>query len=156
MDNNMTWIFQQLDEGESMEFLQDWLQDDPFLRPPRSLAGEDLSRMEAASGRQAREIWGLREGEELRGCLLLDFYPRVRGAEVTVVVDPGFRRRGAGRFLLREARLRALALELVFLEVSVDQENRGSILLFESKGFTLSEGAAPGMRKLRLQLEGKG
>ncbi len=149
------WVFLQIGERESAELLLDWLREDPFLRPPRGRSGSDLSGVAPNSERQAREIWGLREGKELRGCLFLDLYPRVRGAEVTVVVDPGFRRRGAGRFLLKEARLRAIALELAFLEVSVDLENRGSVLLFEGQGFILGEGAVPGMRKLRLQLEGK-
>lgn len=153
MGKKKGWVFGRICEKESLLLLQDWLQGDPFLRPP-GRKGWGASLGGGARAQPSRELWGLREGMKVRGCLLLDLYPRIRGAEVTVVVAPEFRRRGAGSFLLEEGCSRALSLGLEFLEVSVDQGNVGSVRLFEGHGFAPFSGAAPGMIKLRRALGG--
>jgi ribosomal protein S18 acetylase RimI-like enzyme len=143
-------------DSESYILLKAWLRDDDFLRPPRENKGRTVSQAKPMGTRRPREIWGVREGEHMRGLVLLDFYPRVQGAELTLVVGPEFRRRGFGKFLLENARLHALALGLAFLEVSVDEANQGAWLLFEGQGYSYRVGANLGMRNLCLQLGERG
>ncbi len=148
------WVFQKEGEREALAVLREWLQGDPFLHPPREKE-HGWNPVEGRDGaRQLREVWGGWRGKDLLGLVVLDFYPRASGAELTLVVNPGFRRRGVGGFLLEKIASMAESVGLPWLEVSVDQGNTGARLFFERWGFTSIRGAAPGKSQLRFRIGG--
>lgn len=99
---------------------------------------EEILEGHRAQGRFVPERWLLAQYDgTIIGCLLLGTWDDLSALEIAyVAVLPGWRGRGFGHELIREAIRQAVQAKLRYITAAVDSRNLPAVRLYEQEGFT--------------------
>lgn len=128
--------------------------DCPGLNGLRSI--EDVIAGHKAGGEFDPRFWYLlRVHDESAGVLLLNRVPRTDAAELVYLgVSPGWRRKGVGAMLLRQAFAATAAMKMRRLTLAVDSENEPAVRLYYRHGMQRLGSKVAMMRDLRVGMAG--
>lgn len=131
---------------EDLDLLERWLRASDLPAPAALDRDGEVWAARVLEDPRIRIEVALDEDGERAGFLRLDHAPD-RSAEVTVLVDPGRRRKGVGRTLVQRALERGRELELHRLVAVISESNHPGLALFVGLGFE-DNGTVPGHRRL--------
>ena len=133
-------------DPEDLDLLERWLRASDLPAPAALDRDGDTWAVRVMEDPRIHIEVAVDEDGEPAGFLRLDHAPD-RSAEVTVLVDPGRRRRGVGQALVLRALERGRELELNRLVAMISESNDAGLALFFGLGFE-DNGSVPGHRRL--------